>query len=32
MHSKIFQISTEPVEKENYLNEDTLLQGDRELL
>ena len=28
MHSKIFQISTEPVEKENYLNEDTLLQGD----
>lgn len=28
MHSRIFQISTERVEKENYLNEDTLQQGD----
>jgi hypothetical protein len=24
MHSRIFQISTEPIDKENYLNEDTL--------
>ena len=23
MHSRIFQISTEPIDKENYLNEDT---------
>lgn len=28
MHSRIFQISTTRVEKENYLNEDTLQQGD----
>lgn len=28
MHSKIFQITTERVDKENYLNEDTLMQGD----
>lgn len=28
MHSSIFQISTEKVLKENYLNEDTLEQGD----
>ena len=28
MHSRIFQISTEPISKENYLNEDTLVQGD----
>lgn len=28
MHSRIFQISTEPIDKENYLNEDTLQQGD----
>lgn len=28
MHSRIFQISTEPISKENYLNEDTLEQGD----
>ena len=28
MHSRIFQISTEPIVKENYLNEDTLYQGD----
>ena len=27
MHSRIFQISTEPIDKENYLNEDTLQQG-----
>ena len=26
MHSRIFQISTEPIDKENYLNEDTLQQ------
>ncbi len=28
MHSRVFQISTEPILKENYLNEDTLNQGD----
>lgn len=28
MHSRIFQISTTRVDKENYLNEDTLQQGD----
>ena len=28
MHSRIFQISTEPIVKENYLNENTLYQGD----
>lgn len=28
MHSRIFQISTTRVEKDNYLNEDTLQQGD----
>ena len=28
MHSRIFQVSTEPIDKENYLNEDTLQQGD----
>lgn len=28
MHSRIFQISTTQVEKDNYLNEDTLTQGD----
>jgi len=28
MHSTIFQITTGKVEKDNYLNEDTLLQGD----
>lgn len=28
MHSKIFQITKTRVEKENYLNKDTLMQGD----
>lgn len=28
MHSKIFQITQTRVDKENYLNEDTLMQGD----
>lgn len=28
MHSKIFQITTTKVDKECYLNEDTLMQGD----
>lgn len=28
MHSRIFQISTARIEKDNYLNEDTLQQGD----
>ena len=28
MHSRIFQISKMWIEKENYLNEDTLQQGD----
>ena len=28
MHSRIFQITQTRVEKENYLNEDTLMQGD----
>lgn len=28
MHSKIFQITTEKVSKELWLNEDTLYQGD----
>lgn len=28
MHSKIFQIATTKVDKECYLNEDTLMQGD----
>lgn len=28
MHSKIFQITETRVDKENYLNEDTLMQGD----
>ncbi|NPD92090.1 hypothetical protein [Xylanibacter muris] len=28
MHSRIFQISTMQIEKNNYLNEDTLQQGD----
>lgn len=28
MHSRIFQISTTRVDKDNYLNEDTLQQGD----
>lgn len=28
MHSSIFQISTMQIDKENYLNEDTLNQGD----
>lgn len=31
MHSRIFQISTVRVDKENYLNEDTLQQGDGSL-
>ena len=30
MHSRIFQISTMQIDKENYLNEDTLQQGDVE--
>ena len=28
IHSRIFQISTEQIDKENYLNENTLNQGD----
>ena len=28
MHSKIFQITETRVSKDNYLNEDTLTQGD----
>lgn len=28
MHSRVFQISTEPIVKENYLDEYTLNQGD----
>ena len=28
MHSKIFQITETRVDKDNYLNEDTLEQGD----
>ena len=28
MHSRIFQISTEQIDKENYLDENTLNQGD----
>ena len=28
MHSKIFQITLTRVDKDNYLNEDTLMQGD----
>lgn len=28
MHSKIFQITKTRVDKDNYLNEDTLMQGD----
>ena len=28
MHSRIFQISTTQIDKENYLNENTLNQGD----
>ena len=28
MHGKVFQITTERIAKENYLNEDTLSQGD----
>lgn len=28
MHSRIFQISTTQIDKENYLNENTLYQGD----
>ena len=28
MHSKIFQITETRVDKDNYLNEDTLMQGD----
>lgn len=28
MHSSIFQISEMPIDKENYLNEDTLYQGE----
>lgn len=28
MHSKIFQITQTRVDKDNYLNEDTLMQGD----
>ena len=28
MHSRVFQISTMQIEKDNYLNEDTLQQGD----
>lgn len=32
MHSRIFQITTEQVERENYLNEDTLEQGDNVLI
>lgn len=28
MHSSIFQISTMPIDKESYLNEDTLYQGE----
>ena len=28
MHSRVFQISTTQIDKENYLNEDTLNQGD----
>lgn len=28
MHSKIFQITRTRVDKDNYLNEDTLMQGD----
>ena len=26
MHSRIFQISTEQIDKENYLNENTLIR------
>lgn len=32
MHSKIFQITEKQVEKENYLNENTLEQGDNVLI
>lgn len=28
MHSRVFQISTTRIDKENYLNENTLYQGD----
>lgn len=28
MHGRIFQISTSQIEKDNYLNENTLMQGD----
>ena len=28
MHSRVFQISTMQIDKKNYLNEDTLNQGD----
>ena len=28
MHSRVFQISTTQIDKENYVNEDTLNQGD----
>lgn len=29
MHSKIFQITQTMVDKDSYLNEDTLMQGER---
>lgn len=32
MHSKIFQITETRVDRDNYLNEDTLEQGGRTLL
>lgn len=32
MHSRIFQITTKPVKKENYLNEFTLYQGENSMI
>lgn len=32
MHSRIFQITTKQVEKENYLNEFTLFQGEHSMI
>lgn len=32
MHSRIFQITTKPVDKENYLNEFTLNQGENSFI
>lgn len=28
MHSSIFQISTQPISKENYIDENTFIDGD----